>query len=279
MFVMLVGVVFVSLFVQVQGVFDVDLMVMVFDILLFEVMIEGFEVKGIILVCSGDWMQVIVVDGICIVIIIIDVIWISVSKGFFGFNCDCFVVILLFNGFLVFVKMMQGGSGLVVSWINLQNKDLCIVLMIYNGIEQGFVEQIVVMEVLCGCMVDIDQYNIKGMMNVNFDIGKVVLLEQVKVDFCVVVIQVEGMKNVLLLVVGYIDLIGSVEFNQVFSERWVSCVVNFLQQICGWKFYCMLIFIGMFLVDLVVSNDMVEGKVQNCCVVVNIMVSKGFDGL
>lgn len=50
-------------------------------------------------------------------------------------------------------------------------------------------------------------------------------------------------------------------------------IVNYLQQACGW------IPTGMSEADPVASNDTVDGKAQNRRVAVNILVSKGLDGL
>ena len=56
-------------------------------------------------------------------------------------------------------------------------------------------------------------------------------------------------------------------------------VVNYLQQACGWKPYRMLTPTGMSEADPAASNDTTEGKAQNRRVAVNILVSKGLDGL
>ena len=91
--------------------------------------------------------------------------------------------------------------------------------------------------------------------------------------------QAEGMDNALLLVVGYTDSTGSEELNQQLSEKRAGRVVNYLQQACGWKPYRMLTPTGMAEADPAASNDTVEGKAQNRRVAVNILVSKGLDGL
>ena len=83
----------------------------------------------------------------------------------------------------------------------------------------------------------------------------------------------------LLLVVGYTDSTGSEEFNQVLSEKRASRVVNYLQQACGWKPYRMLTPTGMAEADPLADNDTFEGKAQNRRVSVNVLVSKGLDGL
>lgn len=87
------------------------------------------------------------------------------------------------------------------------------------------------------------------------------------------------MDNALLLVVGYTDSTGSEEYNQVLSEKRAARVVNFLQQACGWKPYRMLTPTGMAEADPAASNDSPEGKAQNRRVAVNILVSKGLDGI
>src|SRR3546814_9543913 len=77
--------------------------------------------------------------------------------------------------------------------------------MIHTGTDQRFAQQTAATEALRGRVGDIDQYNIKGTTNVNFDTGKAVLSEQAKADLCSAASQAEAMDNALLLVVGYTD--------------------------------------------------------------------------
>ena len=87
------------------------------------------------------------------------------------------------------------------------------------------------------------------------------------------------MKNAMLLVVGYTDSTGDYDYNQQLSEKRASSVVNYIQQACGWKPYRMLTPTGMAEADPLASNVTDEGKAQNRRVAVNILVSKGLDGL
>jgi len=106
-----------------------------------------------------------------------------------------------------------------------------------------------------------------------------VLSPQAKADLCAAATSAQGMNNALLLVVGYTDSTGSQETNQVLSEKRAAHVVNYLQQACGWKPYRMLTPTGMAEADPTASNDTAQGKAQNRRVAVNIMVSKGLDGM
>lgn len=87
------------------------------------------------------------------------------------------------------------------------------------------------------------------------------------------------MKNAFILVVGYTDSTGGEDYNQRLSEKRANRVVNYVQQACGWKPYRMLTPTGMAKSDPLASNGSVEGKAQNRRVAVNILVSKGLDGL
>ncbi|OYW87181.1 MAG: hypothetical protein B7Z20_05715 [Sphingobium sp. 32-64-5] len=126
---------------------------------------------------------------------------------------------------------------------------------------------------------DIGQYNVKGTTNVNFDIGKAVLSTQAQNDLCATASTAEGMKNALLLIVGYTDSTGDSDYNQQLSEKRAARVVNYLQQNCGWKPYRMLTPTGMSEAQPLTTNDTPEGRAQNRRVEVNILVSKGLDGL
>lgn len=242
-------------------------------------MTEGPKIEGIISARSGDRMQVTAADGTNTVITINDATEIKASGGFLGLNRSRLAATSLLNGLPVTVKTLQSGGGLVASKIDLKDKDLKTAVMIRSGTAQGFAEQTAATEALRGRMGDIDQYNIKGTTNVNFDIGKAVLSEQAKNDLCAAASAAQAMDNALLLVVGYTDSTGSLEFNQQLSEKRAARVVNHLQQVCGWKPYRMLTPTGMAEADPLADNSTPEGKSQNRRVAVNVLVSKAVDGL
>jgi outer membrane protein OmpA-like peptidoglycan-associated protein len=242
-------------------------------------MTEGPEIEGIISARSGDRMQVTAADGTNTVVSINNATRIKGSGGFLGLASDKLTADALLNGLPVTVKTLQSGGGLVASRIDLKNKDLKTATMIRSGTDQRFAEQTAATDALRSRMGDIDQYNIKGTTNVNFDVGKAVLSAQAKSDLCAAAAQAEAMDNALLLVVGYTDSTGSLEYNQQLSEKRAARVVNYLQQVCHWKPYRMLTPTGMAEADPAASNDTAEGKAQNRRVAVNILVSKAVDGL
>jgi OmpA-OmpF porin, OOP family len=239
--------------------------------------VKGPEIKGIISARSGDRLQVTTADGSKSIIAINDATKIRSSKGIFSRKTLAGNELL--NGLPVTVKTMQYGNELMASHINVKGGDLKTANMIQTGTAQGFAEQTAATAALRGRMGDIDEYNIKGTTNVNFDVGKYNLTEQGKADLCAATQTAEGMKNAFLLVVGYTDSTGSDDFNQVLSEKRASRVVNHLQQACGWKPYRMLTPTGMSESDPMADNNTPEGKAQNRRVAVNILVSKGLDGM
>ncbi|AUW58565.1 cell envelope biogenesis protein OmpA [Sphingobium sp. SCG-1] len=240
---------------------------------------KGPEVKGIISARSGDKVQVTTADGTKQVVTVNDATRISASKGLFGLDRNRLAATSLLGGLPVTIKTLQSADGLIASQISLQNKDLKTASMIHNGTDQRFTEQSAATDALRGRMGDIGQYNIKGTTNVNFDTGEAELAPQAKNDLCAAAAAAEGMDNALLLVVGYTDSTGSPEFNQALSEKRAGRVVNYLQQACHWKPYRMLTPTGMSEADPLADNNTPEGKAQNRRVAVNILVSKGLDGL
>ncbi len=242
-------------------------------------MTEGPEIEGIISARRGNQMQVTTADGSNTVVFVNDSTRIKSSGGFLGLNSSKLAADSLLNGLPVTVKTLQSGSGLLASQINLKSRDLKTASMIRSGTAQGFAEQTAATEALRGRMRDIDQYNVKSTTNVNFDTGKAVLSAQAKDDLCATATAAEQMDNALLLIVGYTDSTGSDEFNQVLSEKRAGRVVNHLQQVCGWKPYRMLTPTGMSEADPLADNTTPEGKAQNRRVAVNVLVSKGLDGL
>ncbi len=239
---------------------------------------QGPEIKGIITARNGDRMKVTTADGTNIIIAINDATRIKAGGALLN-GRNKLATDALLNGLPVTVKTLQSGEQLMASQISLRNKDLKTATMIRNGTAQGFAEQTAATEALRGRVGDIDQYNIKGTTNVNFDTGKAVLSEQGKADLCAAVSTADAMKNAQILVIGYTDSTGSDDFNQQLSEKRASRVVNYIQQACGWKPYRMLTPTGMAKADPLASNDTAEGKAQNRRVSLNVLVSKGLDGL
>jgi len=239
----------------------------------------GPVVEGIISARQGERLQVTTASGTNTVVTVTDDTRIKASGGFLGLNRSKLAADSLLNGLPVTIKTLRSGDALVASQIDLKNRDLKTAAMIRSGTDQRFAEQTAATEALRGRMADIGQYNIKGTTNVNFDTGKAVLSEQAKADLCAAATQAEGLKNALLLVVGYTDSTGSEEFNQELSEKRAGRVVNYLEQVCGWKPYRMLTPTGMAQADPLADNSTEEGKAQNRRVAVNVLVSKGLDGL
>lgn len=242
-------------------------------------MTEGPEIKGIISARSGDKMKVMAPDGTTSLVFINEATKIRGAGGLFGLNRRALGPNELLNGLPVAVKTMQAGQVLLASQVNLKTNDLRTASMIRNGTAQGFAEQTAATQALRGRVGDIDQYNIKGTTNVYFDTGRAVLSQQAKAELCNTASSAEGMDNALMLVVGYTDSVGSQEYNQQLSEKRASSVINYLQQACRWKPYRMLTPTGMAEADPVADNNTPQGKAQNRRVSVNVLVSKGLDGI
>ncbi|WP_144097766.1 OmpA family protein [Croceicoccus sediminis] len=242
-------------------------------------MTEGPEVEGIISARSGDRMQVTASDGTRTVITIDDETEIKSKGGFLGLSSKERAASSLFNGLPVKVKTMQYANVLVADEIRFSNDDLETAAMIFNGTDQRFAQNEAATEALRGRMGDIDKYNIKSTTNVYFDTGRWNLSPEAEAELCTAASQAESMDNALLLVVGYTDADGSQDYNQELSEKRAGRVVNYLQQACGWKPYRMLTPTGMSEADPAADNETEYGKAQNRRVAVNVLVSKGLDGL
>lgn len=239
----------------------------------------GPDIKGIIAARNEDKIKVVAADGTASVITVNDETKIKASGGLFGGGAKLGADALL-NGLPVTVKTKVGEDGvLFASQITFKNGDLKTARMIRQGTEQQFAEQTAATEALRGRMADIDKYNIKGTTNVYFATGKWALTPEAKNDLCTAASQAEGTNNALLLVVGYTDDVGSEEYNQVLSEKRAATVINYLQQYCKWKPYRMLTPTGMAEADPLADNSTPEGKAQNRRVSVNVLVSKGLDGM
>ena len=242
-------------------------------------MAEGPELEGIISARSGNQIQITTADGAKSVVIVNENTRVKSSGGFLGLSRNKLATDALLNGLPVKVDTRQWAGGLFASEVDLKSKDLRTASMIHTGTDQRFAEQTAATEALRSRVGDIDQYNVKSTTNVNFDVGKAALSAQAKADLCATATAADAMDNALLLVVGYTDSTGSQEFNQRLSEKRAGAVVNHLQQACGWKPYRMLTPTGMAEADPAADNETPEGKAQNRRVAVNVLVSKGLDGL
>lgn len=238
---------------------------------------DGPEIDGVITARKGERVQITGDDGSNNEVSVGAITQIKSSGGFLGLGGSKLAASQLLNGLPVRVETVQYGGGLVARKIALKDKDLRVASMIRGGTQQGFAEQTAATEALRGRVADIDQYNVKGTTNVNFETGKAVLSDQAKADLCMAAQQAQASDNALLLVVGYTDSTGSQEFNQELSEKRASRVVNHLEQACGWKPYRMLTPTGMAEADPAADNSTEEGKAQNRRVAVNILVSKAVD--
>jgi len=242
-------------------------------------LVAGPEIKGIIAARSGEKLKVKSADGTSTVITINDATRIKSGGGLLGGGNGKFSSDALLNGLPVTIKTWQSDAGLVANQITFKNNDFKTATMIRNGTAQQFDEQTAATEALRGRMGDIDKYNIKSTTNVYFDTGKAVLSPSAKAELCNAATTAEATNNALMLVVGYTDSVGSDEYNQLLSEKRAGTVINYLQQACHWKPYRMLTPTGMAKADPLASNDTPEGKAQNRRVSVNVLVSKGLDGL
>lgn len=240
--------------------------------------VAGPELKGVITARSRDRMQVTAEDGTSTIVAVNEATQVKAGGGLFGGSSKLTVAALL-NGLPVTVKTLQSDTGLIASQVTFRKNDFKTANMIRNGTAQGFAEQTAATEALRGRMGDIDKYNVKATTNVYFDTGKAVLSPGAKADLCATATQADGINNALMLVVGYTDSVGSEEYNQMLSERRAAAVINYLQQACRWKPYRMLTPTGMAESDPLADNSTPEGRAQNRRVSVNILVSKGLDGL
>ncbi len=239
----------------------------------------GPEITGIISARKGNLLHITAEDGTQSIVAISDATEIKASSGFLGIGRKSLDRVALLNGLPVAVKTVQSGSTLYASEVHLRSKDLKIASMIQSGTAQGFAEQTSATNALRSRVGDIDQYNIKGTANVYFDTGKWKLSASDEAELCNTAAQANAADNALLLVVGYTDSVGDQDYNQSLSERRATRVVNHLQQACGWKPYRMLTPTGMAEADPAADNSTPQGKAQNRRVSVNILVSKGLDGL
>ncbi|NKB15956.1 MAG: OmpA family protein [Sphingomonadales bacterium] len=240
---------------------------------------RGPDVTGIISARDATRIQVTGTDDASTIVSISESTEVRGRGGFLGLNRRALDRTSLLNGLPVTVETVQWGDRLVASRVRLRNTDLQTATMIRQGTAQGFAEQSAATAALRGRVANIDQYNVRRTAEVYFDTARWNLSPQAEAELCSLATEAQATDNALLLVVGYADSQGDEDYNQTLSEKRASRVVNHLQQACGWKPYRMLTPTGMSEADPLADNSTPEGRQQNRRVAVNILVSKGLDGL
>lgn len=238
---------------------------------------DGPQVEGIISARSADKMRIAGPDGSATIIYISEATQIRGGSGLFGSGRTNVSKAALINGLPITARTVRWGENLVATQVRYKAKDHRIASMIHSGTSQRFDEQEAATEALRARMGDIDKYNIKSTTNVYFGVGKSTLTAQAKGELCATAAQANAMENSQLLVLGYTDSTGSDDLNQRLSEARAGRVVNYLQQVCGWKPYRMLRPTGMAKADPLADNRTAQGKAQNRRVSVNVLVSKAAD--
>lgn len=247
---------------------------------------EGPELDGFISQRRGREMQVTTAGGTATSVLVADSTDIRARGGFLGLGRTELGLDALLNGLPVTVETVQWEGGLVASRVRFKDDDLETAEMIRGATNQRFSENEMAIEenaaateALRGRVANIDQYNVRGTANVYFDTGRWNLSPMAERELCATAQQAEAMDNALLLVVGYTDDVGDMDYNQVLSERRAGRVVNFLQQQCNWAPWRMLTPTGMAESDPAADNSTEAGRAQNRRVSVNILVSKAVDNM
>jgi outer membrane protein OmpA-like peptidoglycan-associated protein len=245
----------------------------------------GPRVTGIISARQGSRLQITADDGTVTMVTLHPETEIRTRGGFLGIGNKTLDQSALMNGLPVIVKTARYGEGLMASDVRFTSDDRQIAAMIRSGTQQRFGEQgaaieanAAATEALRGRLGDIDKYNLKSTTNVYFDTGKWALTAAAKNELCAAAQAANANENSLMLVLGYTDTTGSMDFNQTLSERRAAAVVNHLQQVCKWKPYRMLTPTGMATADPAADNTTAGGRAQNRRVSVNVLVSKALDG-
>lgn len=247
---------------------------------------EGPELEGYISARTGNRVQITGEDGRVTEVMLSEDTQIRSAGGFLGAQRTALTSDQLYNGVPVTVETLNWENGLVAKSVRMKNRDLRTAAMINNGTAQRFGENETAIarntaatDALRARMGSIDQYNIRGTTDVNFDTGRWQLTAADQAELCRTAQQAEQMENSLLLVVGYTDNVGDEDFNQELSEKRAGRVVNYLQQQCGWQPWRMLTPTGMAMADPAADNSTPEGRAANRRVAVNILVSKAVDGI
>ncbi|MEO6924910.1 MAG: OmpA family protein, partial [Bryocella sp.] len=125
---------------------------------------------------------------------------------------------------------------------------------------------------------ELDQYETKNSLTVNFKNGSAVISKKDKVALTEFVTTAANTPGYMVQVQGYASKVGSPAVNQKLSSERATAVLTIIQQSGAVPLTRILAPAAMGTVEQVADNHSRKGQAQNRRVVVTILVNKGITG-
>jgi outer membrane protein OmpA-like peptidoglycan-associated protein len=247
---------------------------------------DGTNIKGVITSRDGANMTVTGQDGTKTVITITDSTKVQQVEGALGVRKDSEAATALIDGLPVSVDVVQNGSETDATAVKFKASDLKTATMVQAGVAQedaklqSQVSANAANEAdLRNHVANMDNYTSVASTTVLFPVNGTTVSAAGKQQLMALAQTAAGTKGYLVSVQGFTDSSGNASYNQKLSDERAAAVTAFLLQAGNIKPYRMLSPAAMSQSHPVGSNETASGKAENRRVTVNVLVSKGLQGM
>jgi outer membrane protein OmpA-like peptidoglycan-associated protein len=249
-------------------------------------MADGTNIKGVITARDGANMTVTGQDGTKAVVTITDTTNIQQVEGVVGARKTSEPATALIDGLPVSVDVVQNGTETDATAIKFKASDLKTATMVQAGVAQE--DANLQAQATANAASEADLRNHVANMNnytsvasttVLFPVNGTTVSAAAQKDLMALAKTAANTKGYMVSVQGFTDSSGNAAYNQKLSDERAAAVTAFLLQAGNIKPYRMLSPAAMSMSHPVGSNETASGKAENRRVTVNVLVSKGLQGM
>jgi OOP family OmpA-OmpF porin len=244
------------------------------------------NVKGIIVARNGATMTVKADDGTTSVITLNAATNVEQLNGALGLQHKTAPATALITGLPVSVDVAQVGSELDATAVKFKAGDLKTAQMVAAGTAQensalqAQINQNAANEAaLKDNVANINKFDTKGTATVLFATNSTALTPKGKADLNALAKQAANISNYMVSVTGFTDSTGNPKINQQLSDHRAAVVTNYLTEVANVPPFRILSPAALSQSHPVGDNETTSGRAENRRVVVNILVSKGLEGM
>jgi outer membrane protein OmpA-like peptidoglycan-associated protein len=244
------------------------------------------NIKGVIVARNGATMTVKAADGTTSVITLNAATNVEQLNGALGLQHKTQPATALINGLPVSVDVAQVGSELDATKIQFKAADLKTAQMVAAGTAQenaALQAQINTNAAneaaLKNDVANINKFDTKGTATVLFATNSTALTPKGKEDLNALAKQAAAISNYMISVTGYTDSTGNAKINQQLSDHRAAVVTNYLTEVANVPPFRILSPAALSQSHPAADNETAAGRAENRRVVVNILVSKGLEGM
>lgn len=246
----------------------------------------GTNIKGIITARDGANMTITAQDGTKTVVTLTDDTNVQEVEGSLGVRKTQAAATALIDGLPVSVDVVQNGNETDATAVKFKASDLKTATMVQAGVAQEDAnlqaqdsKNAADEADLRNRVANINNYTSVADATVLFPVNGTALTPEAKKALLALAATAAQTKGYMISVQGFTDSSGNAAYNQKLSDERASTVTAFLLETGNIKPYRMLSPAAMSMSHPVGSNETASGKAQNRRVTVNVLVSKGTQGM